>query len=185
MSPSSPRLINAAVTGPGGTCVSSWLPIQGQVWQWTVSTKDHVGFYGLCGYGVYILSHGPKGQTAGLLLLLQSPNRPHSSFWDSPFVLMAWLAPSNKGRTSPGRDTGGKAVRAADQLRGNSSHQHTWGPWGPWGSRRSTARGRNVAHGPYTAMPDPAHTQGCRCVPSFYQVSYYHSNAPNLRFRTV
>lgn len=93
------------------------------------------------------------------------------------FLRHGWLRVTREGR--PQEERLAVSSRAADQLRGNSSHQHTWGSWG------STARGRNVAPGPYTAMPDPAHTQRCRCVSSFYQVSYYHGNAPNLRFRTV
>ena len=73
MSLSSSWVINEAVIGPEGTYLSTWFQIQSQVCQWNISTMDYVSFYGLCGYVVYILPHGPKSQAEILFLILHTP----------------------------------------------------------------------------------------------------------------
>lgn len=176
MSSSSPWLINAAVTGRGRrglnwgiqgiggcACIASWLPIQGQVWQWTISTKDHVGFYGLCCYGVYILSHALKAKQKAAPHPPQPPNHLHSSFWESSasFLWHGQLRLTREGY-SPERETTSKAVKTADQLQGNSNHQHTWGSWESmawWYSRD-----RKCHASPYATMPAQANRWGYRGI---------------------
>lgn len=156
MSPNSPWLINAAVIGLEGICISSWFHIQGQVWWWTISTKDHVGFYGLCGYGVYILSHALKAKQKAAPHPPQPPNHLHSSLWESSasFLWHGQLQVTREGY-SPERETASKAVesRSASGQQQPAAHVGIVGIVQIMGIN---GQGQDVSHSPYAAMPDPA-----------------------------